>query len=540
MTSIPRESVPSLPRHEVSERPLLEGTSGRGGAGFEDFLFSLTDPAAQAFFRARPKPEPASSTRSDESRDRELRVSGQAEKPARAHDDNTEAQDPEAAAEKRARVRESRSVDRSLGSDDASIDSSLMAAAWPLMPVDSTAPPEIAEEDLDGLSDESSVDAMPAVMMPGSIMPVEERAASSEATTEFAASAQPLGDTEQDQPVTKSIDPAMNGQKLEAPRLQPISPDPQVATNLRRAVERPVIEPVESGIVPVDLEAEVVAAPVLAATPVRLPGSVETAWSHGSIVPESGATEPALPSDESHSSSGTISLGESNPNLLQVELSELPIAETLLEPSTAVQASVVEMSAPASRDVQTVSATPSPVNSMVAPNAPTQPINSPPTSAPSPSLATPPSRWLQGGEYRRFLHRMDRAFELAGQRGGEIRLRLSPPRLGSIRLEMRLDEERLVARIETDSEETRQIILEQFPVLRERLAERGVAVESFQVETRREGDSTSADQRDDSRQRRLRRADEPDVADVSGGGTGPIICRLPMSGNHLTGLDVIV
>jgi flagellar hook-length control protein FliK len=82
----------------------------------------------------------------------------------------------------------------------------------------------------------------------------------------------------------------------------------------------------------------------------------------------------------------------------------------------------------------------------------------------------------------RLIHRVARAFAAAGEVGGEVRLRLSPPELGALRLDVRVQEGVLVARLETETATARTAIIDNLPALRERLAEQGVRIERFDVD----------------------------------------------------------
>lgn len=82
----------------------------------------------------------------------------------------------------------------------------------------------------------------------------------------------------------------------------------------------------------------------------------------------------------------------------------------------------------------------------------------------------------------RFLTRVARAFLAAQDRGGEVRLRLSPPELGSLRLQISVQEGVMVARMETETESARNSLAESLPALRERLAEQGIRVERFDID----------------------------------------------------------
>jgi len=82
----------------------------------------------------------------------------------------------------------------------------------------------------------------------------------------------------------------------------------------------------------------------------------------------------------------------------------------------------------------------------------------------------------------RLLSRVTRAFQAAQQRDGELRLRLSPPELGSLRLVVQVQDGALVARLETETSAARAALIDNLPALRERLAEQGVRVERFEVD----------------------------------------------------------
>ena len=126
---------------------------------------------------------------------------------------------------------------------------------------------------------------------------------------------------------------------------------------------------------------------------------------------------------------------------------------------------------PASTSAPSVSAiTPSTDGSHPAP---------PSRAAPEPgSQAAPPVEI----DSPRLLARVARAIHLARQRGGELTLRLSPPELGSLRLELRVEDGVMTARLEAETEVARSALIEHLPVLRERLAEQGIRIEHFDVD----------------------------------------------------------
>jgi hypothetical protein len=70
----------------------------------------------------------------------------------------------------------------------------------------------------------------------------------------------------------------------------------------------------------------------------------------------------------------------------------------------------------------------------------------------------------------RLLSRVARAFAAAQERDGEVRLRLSPPELGSLRLDVRVQDGALVAHLQTETDAARTAIIDNLPTLRDRLA----------------------------------------------------------------------
>ncbi|MGV3605088.1 MAG: flagellar hook-length control protein FliK [Planctomycetaceae bacterium] len=82
----------------------------------------------------------------------------------------------------------------------------------------------------------------------------------------------------------------------------------------------------------------------------------------------------------------------------------------------------------------------------------------------------------------RFVHRVARAFEAAQQRDGEVRLRLSPPELGSVKISMTVQDGVMVAKLETETTTAQALINDNLQALRDRLQEQGIRVERFDVD----------------------------------------------------------
>lgn len=87
----------------------------------------------------------------------------------------------------------------------------------------------------------------------------------------------------------------------------------------------------------------------------------------------------------------------------------------------------------------------------------------------------------------RFVQRVGGAIRSAQQRDGQIQLRLSPPELGSLKIEIAVKDGVITARLETDNPAARTLILDNLPALRERLAEQQIRIEKFDVDVGRDG-----------------------------------------------------
>jgi len=105
------------------------------------------------------------------------------------------------------------------------------------------------------------------------------------------------------------------------------------------------------------------------------------------------------------------------------------------------------------------------------------------TGTTSPENAFP--SWLQEPldvtDYQRFIHRVSQAFTSGLRRDGTLRLKLHPPELGSLRLEVRFKEGKLNARLEADRPEVYALLTEGLQELRQRLETQQISVEKLEV-----------------------------------------------------------
>jgi flagellar hook-length control protein FliK len=89
---------------------------------------------------------------------------------------------------------------------------------------------------------------------------------------------------------------------------------------------------------------------------------------------------------------------------------------------------------------------------------------------------------LSPADASRFVNRVSKAFEAAQHQDGIVRIRLSPPELGAMRIELSVQNGSLSARLETETSAARTVLLDNLPALRERLAEQQIRIDQFHVD----------------------------------------------------------
>ena len=84
----------------------------------------------------------------------------------------------------------------------------------------------------------------------------------------------------------------------------------------------------------------------------------------------------------------------------------------------------------------------------------------------------------------RFVQRVEQAFAAMSDRGGAVRIKLSPPELGSLSVEISVDNGVMKAHVETETKEAKNLLLENLPALRDRLAQQNIKIQKFDVDLR--------------------------------------------------------
>ncbi len=103
----------------------------------------------------------------------------------------------------------------------------------------------------------------------------------------------------------------------------------------------------------------------------------------------------------------------------------------------------------------------------------------------------------EGADQARFVGRVARAFQAMGDRNGPMRLKLSPPELGSLRIEISVRGGIMTAQVEAETATARNLLLDNLPALRDRLAQQGIKIEQFNVDLSDRSPGGLPDQRPD-------------------------------------------
>lgn len=159
------------------------------------------------------------------------------------------------------------------------------------------------------------------------------------------------------------------------------------------------------------------------------------------------------------------------------------VTEAVAAPSdTATQSALETAASPAVADTASPAAaqTPEPPATRPLPTEPAGNVNR--VAGGQQQVERPQHSELSESDRARFVQRVTKAFQTASERGGPLKLRLSPPELGSVKMEVSLRDGALSARLEAETPAARAALLENLPALRERLAEQNVRIEKFDVE----------------------------------------------------------
>ena len=143
----------------------------------------------------------------------------------------------------------------------------------------------------------------------------------------------------------------------------------------------------------------------------------------------------------------------------------------------------------------------------------------------------------------KLVQRVSRAFQHLGPEGGIVRLRLAPAELGTVRVEMQIQQKKVNARVVAETDAASSALREHLPELRARLEAHGMQIESLEIETQSsDTDSSALDHRsheEDSRERPARsdRQNQSETSEKERSVPAPV-SRQPVSLASAGGVDI--
>jgi flagellar hook-length control protein FliK len=93
----------------------------------------------------------------------------------------------------------------------------------------------------------------------------------------------------------------------------------------------------------------------------------------------------------------------------------------------------------------------------------------------------------------RLIQRVAKAVQTAQDRGGTLRLRLTPPELGAMKIELIMRDGALSAKLEAETPAAKTVILENLSALRERLTALDIKIERFDVDLMQQSDHSGGE-----------------------------------------------
>jgi flagellar hook-length control protein FliK len=143
----------------------------------------------------------------------------------------------------------------------------------------------------------------------------------------------------------------------------------------------------------------------------------------------------------------------------------------------------------------------------------------------------------------RFVSRVVKAVQTANDRGGPLQLRLSPPELGSLKIQLTVKDGVMSASLEADNVTTRRLLLDHLPTLRDRLAEQNIRVDRFDVDVKQEnnGQPNSAGSGQNPYQQQAQQP-EPRRSNTPQQSSEPTVVETPVAAPRIssTGINLVV
>lgn len=122
------------------------------------------------------------------------------------------------------------------------------------------------------------------------------------------------------------------------------------------------------------------------------------------------------------------------------------------------------------------------------------------------SGSSPLSRFQQN----KLVQRVLKGLEQLSNGGGQVKLRLHPPELGTLQMTLKIEAKVMSAHLEVENSLAKEALLNNLQSLRDRLSDQGMSIDRFEVEVRTDSQSGTNSSSGESASNRQSRRDQPE------------------------------
>ncbi|MCU0712741.1 MAG: flagellar hook-length control protein FliK [Pirellula sp.] len=113
-------------------------------------------------------------------------------------------------------------------------------------------------------------------------------------------------------------------------------------------------------------------------------------------------------------------------------------------------------------------------------------------------------------QQNKLVQRVLKGLEQLSSGGGQVKLRLHPPELGTLQMTLKIEANVMSAHLEVENSLAKDALLNNLQSLRDKLSEQGMSIDRFEVEVRTDSQSGTSSSSGDSESNRQSRRDQPE------------------------------
>ncbi|MCU0719702.1 MAG: flagellar hook-length control protein FliK [Pirellula sp.] len=113
-------------------------------------------------------------------------------------------------------------------------------------------------------------------------------------------------------------------------------------------------------------------------------------------------------------------------------------------------------------------------------------------------------------QQNKLVQRVLKGLEQLSTGGGQVKLRLHPPELGTLQMTLKIEANMMSAHLEVENSLAKDALLNNLQSLRDRLSEQGMSIDRFEVEVRTDSQSGASGSSGESASNRQSRRDQPE------------------------------